>query len=164
MTLSKPNEPIVVKKYANRRLYNTATSSYVTLEQLREVVAAGGDIRVVDAKSGVDLTRSIMTQIVLEQESSGPRLLPDGFLRALIAYYDDEHEPGLRAVLDEAMQTFRREHPPTPRRAAASEAGAGRKRIDGARTKISPAEFEALQAQLAEMQAQLMALMKNVKD
>lgn len=83
--------PIVVKKYANRRLYNTETSTYVTLEDLAAMVRSDRDFVVQDAKTGDDLTRSVLTQIIVEQESraNGPNLLPIPFLRQLIRFYDD---------------------------------------------------------------------------
>lgn len=83
--------PIVVKKYANRRLYNTETSTYVTLDDLAEMVRTDRDFVVQDAKTGDDLTRSVLTQIIVEQESraNGQNLLPIPFLRQLIRFYDD---------------------------------------------------------------------------
>ncbi|MEO1694350.1 MAG: polyhydroxyalkanoate synthesis repressor PhaR [Pseudomonadota bacterium] len=83
--------PVVVKKYANRRLYNTETSTYVTLDDLAQMVRSDRDFVVYDAKTGADLTHSVLTQIIVEQESrgSGPNLLPTPFLRQLIRFYDD---------------------------------------------------------------------------
>lgn len=83
-----PSDPIVIKKYANRRLYNTDSSSYVTLEDLADMVKANRDFVVQDAKSGDDITRSVLTQIIFEQEAKGENLLPIGFLRQLIGFYD----------------------------------------------------------------------------
>jgi len=84
-------EAVVIKKYANRRLYNTETSTYVTLEDLAQMVRSDRDFVVRDAKSGADLTHSVLTQIIVEQEgrAGGPTLLPIPFLRQLIRYYDD---------------------------------------------------------------------------
>src|SRR5690242_21723490 len=80
--------PVVVKKYANRRLYNTESSSYITLENLGDMVRAGRDFVVYDAKSGEDITRSVLTQIIVEEEGkSGQNLLPTTFLRQLIGFY-----------------------------------------------------------------------------
>ena len=84
-------DPITIKKYANRRLYNTATSTYVTLEDLCEMVKKGNDFLVYDAKSGDDITRSVLTQIIFEEESKGQNLLPIRFLRQLIGFYGDSH-------------------------------------------------------------------------
>ncbi len=79
--------PVIIKKYANRRLYNTDTSTYVTLEDLAEMVRADRDFVVYDAKTGEDLTHTVLTQIIVEQESRGTNLLPVGFLRQLIRFY-----------------------------------------------------------------------------
>ena len=84
-----PGEPTIIKKYANRRLYDTGRSSYVTLDDLCEMVQEGHDFVVQDAKSGEDLTRSVLTQIIVEQESRGQNLLPTNFLRQLIGFYGD---------------------------------------------------------------------------
>ncbi|GBE43555.1 PHB/PHA accumulation regulator DNA-binding domain protein [bacterium BMS3Bbin10] len=85
-------DPIVIKKYANRRLYNTDTSSYVTLDDLAEMVRAERDFSVHDAKTGEDLTHAVLTQIIVDQESKGQNLLPIGFLRQLIRFYGDSIE------------------------------------------------------------------------
>ena len=101
-------QPAVVKKYANRRLYNTATSSYVTLDDLSKMVRAGDEFVVYDAKSGEDLTRSILTQIILEEDSKGRNLLPIGFLRHLIGFYDDSLQSFLPRYLELSMENFAR--------------------------------------------------------
>jgi polyhydroxyalkanoate synthesis repressor PhaR len=99
-------QPAVVKKYANRRLYNTATSSYVTLDELSRMVRAGRHFVVYDAKTGEDLTRSILTQIILEEDSKGRNLLPINFLRQLIGYYDDSLRAFLPRYLELSMENF----------------------------------------------------------
>ncbi len=96
----------VVKKYANRRLYNTASSSYVTLDDLSKMVRDGEDFIVFDAKTGEDLTRSILTQIILEEDSKGRNLLPTSFLRQLIGYYDDNLRAFLPRYLEMSMENF----------------------------------------------------------
>jgi polyhydroxyalkanoate synthesis repressor PhaR len=98
----------VVKKYANRRLYNTATSSYVTLDDLSKMVRHGDHFVVYDAKSGEDLTRSILTQIILEEDSKGRNLLPINFLRQLIGFYDDSLRAFLPRYLELSMENFAR--------------------------------------------------------
>jgi polyhydroxyalkanoate synthesis repressor PhaR len=100
------DQPAVVKKYANRRLYNTATSSYVTLDELSRMVRAGRHFVVYDAKTGEDLTRSILTQIILEEDSKGRNLLPINFLRQLIGYYDDSLRAFLPRYLELSMENF----------------------------------------------------------
>ena len=100
------DQPAVVKKYANRRLYNTATSSYVTLDELSRMVRAGQHFVVYDAKTGEDLTRSILTQIILEEDSKGRNLLPINFLRQLIGFYDDSLRAFLPRYLELSMENF----------------------------------------------------------
>ena len=101
-------KPAVVKKYANRRLYNTATSSYVTLDELSQMVRKGEEFVVFDAKTGEDLTRSILTQIILEEDSKGRNLLPINFLRQLIGFYDDSLRAFLPRYLELSMENFAR--------------------------------------------------------
>ena len=96
----------VVKKYANRRLYNTASSSYVTLDDLSKMVRDGDDFVVFDAKTGEDLTRSILTQIILEEDGKGRNLLPTSFLRQLIRFYDDSLRAFLPRYLEMSMENF----------------------------------------------------------
>ena len=98
--------PTVVKKYANRRLYNTATSSYVTLEDLATMIKQGGDFVVYDAKTGEDITRSVLTQIIVEQEQKGQNLLPISFLRQLIGFYGDSMQFLVPGYLEQAMIAF----------------------------------------------------------
>ena len=98
--------PTVVKKYANRRLYNTATSSYVTLEDLATMIKEGGDFVVYDAKTGEDITRSVLTQIIVEQEQKGQNLLPISFLRQLIGFYGDSMQFLVPGYLEQAMIAF----------------------------------------------------------
>jgi polyhydroxyalkanoate synthesis repressor PhaR len=100
------DQPAVVKKYANRRLYNTATSSYVTLDELSRMVRAGQHFVVYDAKSGEDLTRSILTQIILEEDSKGRNLLPINFLRQLIGFYGDNMQWMVPRYLEHMMEGF----------------------------------------------------------
>jgi polyhydroxyalkanoate synthesis repressor PhaR len=103
------NPPVVVKKYANRRLYNTEASSYVTLEDLANMVRQGRDFVVYDAKSGEDITRSVLTQIIVEEEAKGRNLLPESFLRQLIGFYGDSLQSLLPKYLENAMAGFARQ-------------------------------------------------------
>ncbi len=98
--------PVVVKKYANRRLYNTESSSYITLDTLGEMIRNGRDFVVYDAKSGDDITRSVLTQIIVEAENSGHNLLPTSFLRQLIGFYGDSLQTLVPSYLDKAMNNF----------------------------------------------------------
>ena len=99
-------EPIIIKKYANRRLYNTATSSYVTLDHLCQMVQEDVDFVVYDAKSGDDITRSVLTQIIVEEESKGQNLLPINFLRQLISFYGDSMQWMVPSYLEHMMEAF----------------------------------------------------------
>ena len=104
----KPSDgrPVVVKKYANRRLYNTATSSYVTLDDLAKMIKHGGDFVAYDAKTGEDITRQVLTQIIVEQEQKGQNLLPISFLRQLISLYGDCVQFLVPGYLEQAMLAF----------------------------------------------------------
>src|SRR5437870_7220271 len=99
-------KPVVVKKYANRRLYNTAASTYVTLEDLAKMIKDGGNFVAYDAKSGEDITRSVLTQIIVEQEHKGQNLLPISFLRQLISLYGDSMQFLVPGYLEQAMVSF----------------------------------------------------------
>lgn len=101
--------PVVVKKYANRRLYNTESSSYVTLDDLAQMVRQGRDFVVYDAKSGDDITRGVLTQIIVEEEAKGSHLLPESFLRQLIGFYGDSLQGVLPRYLEVTMQGFARQ-------------------------------------------------------
>src|SRR5260370_14334278 len=108
--MAKPEEPIVIKKYANRRLYNTGTSTYVTLEDLAGMVKNGEDFVVYDAKSSEDITRSVLTQIIVEQENkTGQSLLPITFLRQLIRFYGDSMQMLVPRYLEVSIQSLARE-------------------------------------------------------
>ena len=98
--------PVTIKKYANRRLYNTATSSYVTLDHLCQMVKDGTDFVVYDAKTGDDITRSVLTQIIVEEESKGQNLLPIPFLRQLISFYGDNMQWLVPRYLEHSMKSF----------------------------------------------------------
>jgi len=100
--------PVTIKKYANRRLYNTATSSYVTLDHLCQMVKDGTDFVVYDAKTGDDITRSVLTQIIVEEEAKGQNLLPIPFLRQLISFYGDNMQWLVPRYLEYSMQSFTR--------------------------------------------------------
>lgn len=102
------HDPIIIKKYANRRLYNTAKSSYVTLDHLAAMVREGQDFIVTDAKSGDDITRSVLTQIIFEEETKGAAMLPTNFLRRIISLYGDSLQSVVPGYLEASMETFAR--------------------------------------------------------
>lgn len=106
MTEKTKKEPTTIKKYANRRLYHTGTSSYVTLEDLALMVRQGEDFIVLDAKSGEDITRSVLTQIIFEQENKGQNLLPSAFLRQLIQFYGDSMQGLVPNYLEFSLERF----------------------------------------------------------
>ena len=108
--MAKSDEPITIKKYANRRLYNTGTSTYVTLEDLATMVKTGEDFVVYDAKTGEDITRSVLTQIIFEQENKeGQNLLPINFLRQLIRFYGDSMQMLVPRYLEVSLDSLTRE-------------------------------------------------------
>lgn len=102
------SDPIIIKKYANRRLYNTDSSSYITLEHLAVMTREGRDFKVVDAKSGDDITHSVLTQIIMEEENRGQTMLPVSFLRQLISMYGDSMQSMVPQYLEASMEAFRR--------------------------------------------------------
>lgn len=103
------SRPVIIKKYANRRLYNTDTSTYVTLEDLAEMVRSERDFVVFDAKTGEDLTHAVLTQIIVEQESRGTNLLPIGFLRQLIRFYGDSMQRLVPSYLEFSLDSLTRQ-------------------------------------------------------
>jgi polyhydroxyalkanoate synthesis repressor PhaR len=109
--MAKSDEPVVIKKYANRRLYNTGTSTYVTLEDLAAMVKGGEDFVVYDAKTQEDITRSVLTQIIFEQENKegAQNLLPVNFLRQLIRFYGDTMQILVPRYLEVSMESLTRE-------------------------------------------------------
>ena len=108
--MAKSDEPVAIKKYANRRLYNTGTSTYVTLEDLAAMVKKGEDFVVHDAKTGEDITRQVLAQIIFEQENKeGQSLLPIAFLRQLIRFYGDSMQMLVPRYLEVSIDSFTRE-------------------------------------------------------
>ncbi len=105
-TKSGATGPIVIKKYANRRLYNTHTSSYVTLDHLCEMVKEGVEFEVRDARTGEDITRQVLAQIIFDEENKGQHLLPLQFLRQLIRFYGDSLQAFVPSYLEMSMESF----------------------------------------------------------
>lgn len=104
--MAKSQEPVTIKKYANRRLYNTGNSTYVTLEDLANMVKEGEDFVVYDAKNGEDITHSVLTQIIFEQENKGQNLLPIAFLRQIIRFYGDSMQMLVPRYLEASIDSF----------------------------------------------------------
>src|SRR6266700_2990306 len=137
--MAKSAEPVTIKKYANRRLYNTGTSTYVTLEDLASLVKKGEDFVVYDAKTGEEITRSVLAQIIFEQENKeGQNLLPIAFLRQLIRFYGDSME-----MLERAFAMFA---PFARREGQAAEED---------KSQAPGTEIDELKRQLSEMQKRL---------
>ncbi|NIK88667.1 polyhydroxyalkanoate synthesis repressor PhaR [Rhizomicrobium palustre] len=116
--LKRTEAPVVIKKYANRRLYNTESSSYVTLDHLAQMVKQGVSFEVQDARTGEDITRSVLTQIIFEEEAKGQNLLPINFLRQLIRFYGDPMQAFVPGFLDLSMDGFVRNEDEMRRRIA----------------------------------------------
>lgn len=109
-TTDTVNETVIIKKYANRRLYNTKSSSYITLDDLARMTREGTDFEVVDAKTGNDITHAILTQIIMEEEASGEQMLPISFLRQLIAMYGNSVQSIVPFYLEASMKNFQANH------------------------------------------------------
>jgi len=121
----KSEAPVVIKKYANRRLYNTQTSSYVTLDHLASMVKEGTEFEVRDARTGEDITRSVLTQIIFEEEAKGQSLLPIKFLRQLIRFYGDSLQSFVPGYLDMSMEGFTKNQEQMRNRLAEAFGGSG---------------------------------------
>lgn len=137
---AKDGAPVIIKKYANRRLYNTSKSSYVTLDHLAQMVREDVDFVVVDAKSGEDITRSVLAQIIFEEEAKGQTMLPQNFLRQLIRLYGDTLQGVVPSYLEASMDAFSKNQ---------EEMREQMTRVFG--TNPAMANFEALTRQNMEM-------------
>jgi polyhydroxyalkanoate synthesis repressor PhaR len=166
--------PAVIKKYANRRLYNTETSAYITLEHLAAMTRAGRDFKVVDARTDEDITHNVLTQIIMEEESRGQTLLPVSFLRQLIAMYGDSMQAVVPGYLEASMDSFRRNQEQF--RTAVEGAFAGSPFAEIAKSNLAifdaaaqawkpaaPAKAEGKDAEIAALKAELAALQDKVE-
>ena len=108
--MDKSSTKITIKKYANRRLYDTESSTYITLDRLAAMIREGRDFEVVDAKSGDDITRTVLTQIIVDEEACGSTMLPVNFLRQLIGLYGNSIQGMVPQYLESAMDAFQRNH------------------------------------------------------
>ncbi|HET9336456.1 MAG TPA: polyhydroxyalkanoate synthesis repressor PhaR [Sphingomicrobium sp.] len=106
--MAKPADKVTIKKYANRRLYDTESSSYITLDRLAAMIREGRDFEVVDAKTGEDITHQVLTQIIVDEESRGSTLLPVNFLRQLIGLYGGQMQSAVPQYLEAAMDAFQK--------------------------------------------------------
>ncbi|HKR24406.1 MAG TPA: polyhydroxyalkanoate synthesis repressor PhaR [Allosphingosinicella sp.] len=169
------DDVVIIKKYANRRLYDTESSSYITLERLAEMVRQKRDFKVVDAKSGEDITRSVLTQIIMDEEARGSTMLPVNFLRQLIGMYGDQMQAVVPQYLEASLDALHRNQSQLRDAMAGAfaanpfaeiarrnmemfTAAAGARKADEPpkpATAENKAELAALKAQLAELQKQL---------
>ena len=164
------NDVVIIKKYANRRLYDTESSSYITLERLAEMVRQKRQFKVIDAKSGEDLTRGVLTQIIMDEEARGATMLPVNFLRQLISMYGDQMQAVVPQYLEASLEQLQRNQ--SKFREAMAGALAANPFADLARRNMemfaaaakgetappagdNKAELAALKAQLAELQQKL---------
>ena len=168
--MAKPSSPrVTIKKYANRRLYDTESSSYITLDRLAQMVREGREFEVVDAKSGEDITRQVLTQIIVEEEARGATMLPISFLKQLIGLYGNSMQTFVPQYLEAAMDAFQRNQ------SAVKDAFGGNMFADLAKRnmamfedaaqafsgkrkpadKPTSSEVEQLRAELAELQAKV---------
>ncbi len=180
---------IIIKKYANRRLYDTSSSSYVTLDHLSALVRKGEEFEVHDARTGDDITRAVLTQIIFERETKGEGALPLGFLRKLIGFYGGGAQPALPAWLDMSMNSFAENQEKwrasvgtaSPMSLFEKQAKRNMAMFEKAMTMFTPGAgfsgtgtsaepdtpdatedmLSAMQAQMAEMQEQLSAMAKK---
>jgi len=106
--MAKSSDRVTIKKYANRRLYDTESSTYITLDRLAQMVREGREFEVVDAKSGEDITRQVLTQIIVEEEARGATMLPLNFLKQLIGLYGNSMQNFVPQYLEAAMDAFQR--------------------------------------------------------
>ena len=161
------DDVVIIKKYANRRLYDTESSSYITLERLAEMVRQKRQFKVVDAKSGDDITHSVLTQIIMEEEARGKTMLPAGFLRELIGMYGGAMQPMVPQFLEDSLAAFQRNQ--TQLRDAMSGAFSGgpfaelakrnmemfRAAATGAAPSDKEEEIARLKSELADLQAKV---------
>ena len=176
MAKRKDGEPIVIKKYANRRLYNTDTSSYITLDDLGAMVRENVDFQVIDAKSGDDITHTILTQIIVEEESNGAQMLPVSFLRDLISMYGNSMQAMMPSYLEASMANFRKNREQLSEAFKDGMANNPLAKIHETNMAMMRAAAEAFipptakrqppsnQDELAEMREQMQAMQKKLDD
>jgi len=166
--MAKSTGKVTIKKYANRRLYDTESSAYITLDRLAQMVREGREFEVVDAKTGEDITRQVLTQIIVDEESRGSTMLPINFLKQLIGLYGNSMQNFVPQYLEAAMDSFQRNQSAVrdafggnvladiaKRNMAmfedAAQAFTGKK----AEAKPSASDVDALKAELAALQAKV---------
>ncbi len=173
MPAAPGDDVVIIKKYANRRLYNTESSTYITLEHLAEMVRQKREFKVVDAKSGEDITHAVLTQIIMEEEAGGNPMLPVNFLRQLIGMYGGNMQAAVPQFLEESLAAFQRNQSQFRDAMAGAFTGGpfaelARRNMEmfqaaagGAKSKSEPAADET-KAELAELREQLAALQEKL--
>ena len=168
---------VIIKKYANRRLYDTESSSYITLERLAEMVRQKREFKVIDAKSGDDITHSVLTQIIMDEEARGTTMLPVNFLRQLIGMYGDQMQSMVPQYLEDSLAAFQRNQSQfrdalagaftggplaeiARRNMELFQSAAGAMPGTGSKAAADQAEIERLKAELAALQAKVDKLAK----
>ncbi len=177
MAASAPKDDVVIiKKYANRRLYNTESSTYITLEHLAAMVREKREFKVLDAKSGEDITHNVLTQIIMEEESRGTTMLPVNFLRQLIGMYGDSMQSMVPQYLEASLEAFQRNQSQFRDAMAGAftsgpfaelarrnmELFQGATAATAAKPKSEPATETDTKTELAELKAQLAALQQKL--
>ncbi len=171
--MAKSADKVTIKKYANRRLYDTESSSYITLDRLAAMIREGRDFEVVDAKTGEDITHQVLTQIIVDEESRGSTMLPVNFLRQLIGLYGGQMQGAVPSYLDAAMEAFQKNNAamagafgPTmfadlaKRNMAMLEEAA--QAMTGKKASAAAASSDASAEELAKLKAELAALQAKV--
>ena len=170
--MTKSSDKVTIKKYANRRLYDTDSSSYITLDRLAAMIREGKDFEVVDAKTGEDITHQVLTQIIVDEEARGSTLLPVNFLRQLIGLYGGQMQSAVPQYLEAAMEAFEKNQQAmtgafgpgmfadlAKRNMAmfeeATSAMTGKKKAAGAASDGPADEIAKLKAELAALQAKV---------
>jgi polyhydroxyalkanoate synthesis repressor PhaR len=167
--MAKSGEKVTIKKYANRRLYDTESSTYITLDRLAQMVREGREFEVVDAKSGEDITRQVLTQIIVDEEARGSTMLPINFLKQLIGLYGNSMQTFVPQYLEAAMDAFQRNQSAARdalggnvltdlakrNMALFEEAGRAFTGKKTAEAKPPPGEVDALKAELAALKAKV---------
>jgi polyhydroxyalkanoate synthesis repressor PhaR len=172
MAASPGDDVVIIKKYANRRLYDTESSSYVTLDHLAEMVRKKRDFKVIDARSGDDITHNVLTQIIMDEEARGTTMLPVNFLRQLIGMYGDNMQGMVPQYLEASLEAFQRNQSQF-RDAMAGAFASGpfaelaRRNMElfqsaAAATAPPPAKPAESETELSELKAQLAALQEKL--
>jgi polyhydroxyalkanoate synthesis repressor PhaR len=171
--MAKPADKVTIKKYANRRLYDTESSSYITLDRLAAMIREGRDFEVVDAKTGEDITHQVLTQIIVDEESRGATMLPVNFLRQLIGLYGGQMQGAVPPYLEAAMEAFDKNQKAmagafgpnmfadlAKRNMAMFEEAA--QAMTGKKASASPPSSDGSAEELAKLKAELAALQAKV--